>query len=50
MVRNRGSERLLAKAGLREEGYLRERVWKWGIAEDVRLWSRLRSDSIYDAI
>lgn len=39
MVRNRGSERVLEKLGFRQEGYLRQRVRKWGVFEDVLAWA-----------
>lgn len=44
MARNPGSERVLAKLGFQREGLLRQRVRKWGVYEDVLVWSRLRSD------
>ncbi|WP_242773255.1 GNAT family N-acetyltransferase [Sphingopyxis sp. YF1] len=44
MIRNTASERLLDRLGFRAEGYLRERVRKWGMLEDVKLWSLLASD------
>jgi RimJ/RimL family protein N-acetyltransferase len=44
MTRNPGSERVLAKLGFQREGLLRQRVRKWGVYEDVLVWSRLRSD------
>jgi [ribosomal protein S5]-alanine N-acetyltransferase len=42
MVRNAASERLLEKLGFVQEGYLRQRVRKWGKFEDVKLWALLR--------
>ncbi len=45
MVRNPASGRVLEKIGMREEGHLRQRVRKWGVFEDVALWSRLCSDA-----
>ncbi len=44
MVRNPASGRVLSKLGFQQEGRLRQRVKKWGIYEDVLLWSRLLSD------
>lgn len=44
MVRNQASENVLRRLRFQEEGVLRQRVLKWGVFEDVRLWSRLRSD------
>lgn len=44
MVRNPGSERVLRKIGMVQEGRLRQRVNKWGVYEDVLLWAALRQD------
>lgn len=44
MVRNPASGRVLSKLGFQQEGRLRQRVRKWGIYEDVLLWSKLLSD------
>jgi ribosomal-protein-alanine N-acetyltransferase len=44
MMRNSASAHVLARIGFRFEGTLRERVTKWGLREDVNLWSRLRGD------
>ena len=44
MVRNPASERVLTRLGFQREGLLRQRVCKWGVYEDVAVWSRLRSD------
>lgn len=44
MVRNSGSKQVLQKLGFVQEGYLRQRVRKWGVFEDVLAWSRLRTD------
>lgn len=44
MVRNPASARVLAKLGFQQEGRLRERVRKWGVYEDVLVWSTLASD------
>jgi len=44
MVRNAASGRVLARLRFQPEGLLRSRVIKRGIPEDVRLWSRLRTD------
>ena len=46
MVRNPASGRVLEKLHFRPEGLLRQRVRKWGVYEDVRLWARLASDSV----
>ena len=43
-VRNPGSGKVLQKNGFVQEGVLRQRVQKWGVFEDVRLWAMLRSD------
>lgn len=44
MVRNPASGRVLRKAGMREEGLLRQRVRKWGVFEDVVLVAALREE------
>lgn len=44
MVRNSSSERVLTRLRFHPEGILRERVRKWGVFEDVRMWSLLHSD------
>jgi [ribosomal protein S5]-alanine N-acetyltransferase len=44
MVRNPASGKALQKNGLIPEGILRQRVRKWGIFEDVKLWAILRQD------
>jgi ribosomal-protein-alanine N-acetyltransferase len=44
MLRNVPSGRVLSRLRFRAEGVLRSRVVKWGEPQDVRLWSRLRSD------
>lgn len=44
MRRNAGSERVLERLGFQREGLLRQRVRKWGVFEDVVVWSRLRGD------
>lgn len=44
MVRNPGSGKVLQKNGFTEEGVLRQRVRKWGVFEDVKLWAILRKD------
>ena len=44
MVRNPASGKVLQKNGLLQEGVLRQRIRKWGIFEDVKLWAILRSD------
>lgn len=44
MRRNPASGRVMAKCGFRQEGVLRERVWKAGVPEDAVLWARLAGD------
>ena len=44
MVRNPGSGKVLQKNGFVQEGVLRQRVCKWGVFEDVKLWAILRKD------
>ncbi|MBW4623228.1 MAG: GNAT family N-acetyltransferase [Cyanosarcina radialis HA8281-LM2] len=44
MVRNPASGRVLQKNGLLPEGLLRQRVRRWGVFEDVKLWAILRTD------
>jgi [ribosomal protein S5]-alanine N-acetyltransferase len=44
MARNPGSGKVLQKNGFVQEGLLRQRVRKWGVFEDVKLWAILRSD------
>ncbi|MBI4784056.1 MAG: GNAT family N-acetyltransferase [Oscillatoriophycideae cyanobacterium NC_groundwater_1537_Pr4_S-0.65um_50_18] len=44
MVRNPGSGKVLQKNGFIQEGVLRQRVRKWGVFEDVKIWSILRGD------
>lgn len=44
MVRNRASERVLEKLGMRREGLLRDRVRKWGRFEDVGLRAILSTE------
>jgi RimJ/RimL family protein N-acetyltransferase len=44
MVRNPGSGKVLQKNGFTQEGILRQRVRKWGVFEDVKLWAILRQD------
>ena len=50
MVRNPGSGKVLQKNGFIQEGVLRQRVQKWGIFEDVKLWAILRSDWHNEAV
>jgi len=45
MVRNPASGAVLRKAGMKQEGILRDRVRKSGVFEDVALYAILRSDS-----
>ena len=44
MVRNPASGRVLEKNGFRQEGFLRQRVRKWGKFEDVLLWAALHEE------
>jgi [ribosomal protein S5]-alanine N-acetyltransferase len=44
MVRNPGSGKVLQKNGFLQEGVLRQRVRKWGVFEDVKIWAILRRD------
>jgi RimJ/RimL family protein N-acetyltransferase len=44
MVKNPGSGKVLEKNGFVQEGILRQRVRKWGVFEDVKLWAILRKD------
>jgi RimJ/RimL family protein N-acetyltransferase len=43
MVRNDASRRVLERVGMQREGYLRQRVRKGGVFEDVLLWAVVRS-------
>ena len=49
MVWNIPSERLLERVGFRFEGILRERVIKGSVRHDVKLWARLRTDTLGEA-
>ena len=44
MVRNPGSGNVLRKNGFLQEGVLRQRVRKWRVFEDVKLWAILQKD------
>jgi len=44
--RNEASERVLQKAGLKYEGYLREHILKWDQFEDIVEYAILRSEFI----
>lgn len=44
LVRNPASGRVLQKNGFTQEGFLRQRVRKWGVFEDAKLWAMLRQD------
>jgi [ribosomal protein S5]-alanine N-acetyltransferase len=44
MLRNPASGRVLEKAGMKQEGMLRERVRKWGVFEDVVLLAVIKKD------
>lgn len=43
-TRNPASGRVMVKAGLRHEGILRQRVKKWGVFEDIAIYSILRPE------
>jgi len=45
MVKNGASKRVLERLGMVQEGYLRERVRKRGVFEDVLLWAKVRPKS-----
>jgi RimJ/RimL family protein N-acetyltransferase len=47
MVRNPSSGKVLKKSGFKQEGYLRQRVRKWGQFEDVLLWAIIRQDWLH---
>lgn len=44
LVRNLGSCKVLQKNGFLEEGVLRQRVRKWGVFEDVKMWAILQTE------
>jgi [ribosomal protein S5]-alanine N-acetyltransferase len=44
MARNPAAGRVLQSAGMQREGFLRQRVRKWGAYEDVVLYATLRDD------
>jgi [ribosomal protein S5]-alanine N-acetyltransferase len=44
MARNPASGRVLQKTGFIQEGLLRQRVRKWGVFEDAKLWAMLHHD------
>ena len=44
MARNPAAGRVLLHIGMQQEGFLRERVRKWGVYEDVVLYAILRED------
>lgn len=44
MVRNPASGKVLQKNGFTQEGLLRQRVRKWGVFEDAKLWAILWQD------
>jgi [ribosomal protein S5]-alanine N-acetyltransferase len=44
MVRNPGSGKVLQKNGFVQEGVLHQRVRKWKVFEDVKVWAILRGD------
>ncbi|MDS3861793.1 GNAT family N-acetyltransferase [Thermosynechococcaceae cyanobacterium BACA0444] len=50
MVRNPGSGKVLQKNGFTQEGVLRQRVRKWGVFEDVKIWAILRGDWRSEAV
>jgi ribosomal-protein-alanine N-acetyltransferase len=43
-TRNPASGRVMIKAGMRPEGILRQRVKKWGVFEDIAIYSILRPE------
>lgn len=43
-TRNPASGRVMIKAGMRHEGILRQRVKKWGVFEDIAIYSILRPE------
>lgn len=43
-TRNPASGRVMLKAGMRQEGILRQRVKKWGVFEDIAIYSILRPE------
>lgn len=44
IVRNPASGKVLQKNGFTQEGIFRQRVRKWGVFEDAKLWAILRQD------
>ncbi|KAM3099858.1 GNAT family N-acetyltransferase [Phormidesmis sp. 146-12] len=44
LMRNPASGKVLQKNGFTQEGILRQRVRKWGVFEDAKLWAMLRQD------
>ena len=44
MKRNEASGSVLARLGMRKEGHLRQMIKKWGVFEDVLVWSILRDE------
>ena len=46
MVKNGASRRVLEHLGMSQEGYLRERVRKGNVFEDVLLWATVRSTRV----
>ena len=45
MIRNTAGGSVLRQLGMKREGVLRQRVRKWGVFEDVALYSILRGDA-----
>lgn len=45
MARNPASGRVMAKAGMRHEGTLRQHFYRWGVPEDVAVWGLLAGDA-----
>lgn len=50
MVRNPSSGKVLQKNGFIQEGVLRQRVRKWEVFEDVKIWAILRGDWRSEAV
>ena len=44
LTRNPASGRVMAKIGMTHEGRLRQAVRKWGVFEDLDLWSILAGE------
>ena len=44
MTKNPASGRVMEKAGMKYEGYLRQHVKKWDVYEDIKIYSILKSE------